>query len=61
MNGDPKTTIATPQAVVEFCAKEIEWMMRGVAAHECVVLQRAHSRLCAERDKIIMRAGGVKA
>ena len=58
--GNPFPAIATPQAVVEFCAKEIEWMMRGAAAHDCVVLHRAHSRLRAERDKIIMRAGGVK-
>jgi len=53
--------VATPQNVVEFCAKELEWMMRGAAAHECLVLQRAVDRLRGERDKIILRAGGIPA
>ena len=61
MGTDQTTTIATPQSVVEWCAKEIEWMMRGAEAHECAVLQRAHSRLRAQLDKIILRAAGAKS
>lgn len=55
------TTALAPLDIVEWCARELEWMARGHVAHEHIVLVRAAKRLRDEGDKIVLRAGGVKA
>lgn len=54
------TGIPTPEQVVEWCAKELEWMSRGFEAMAALTLHAAASRLRQEGPKIVRRAAGEK-
>jgi hypothetical protein len=47
-----------PEDIIEWCAKELEWMSRGHVAHESDLLHRAAKRLREESPKILLRAQG---
>jgi plasmid maintenance system antidote protein VapI len=52
---------AAPETVMEWCARELEWMARGRAAGEAMLLKVAADRLREEKPKIAARAAGERA
>jgi len=58
---NPPRRVIKATDLVEWCAKELEWMGRGRVAHEHHLLNEAAKRLREEAAKIVKRAGGERA